>query len=80
MAGPAAAASGPPGTDLRIPAARAGETPDGQLIVRINRILRPGDAAPASDVGPLCVSATWRAPDGTQVRGVLATARYHDVR
>jgi hypothetical protein len=40
----------------------------GQLTVRVNRILRPGGEA-----GQLDLSAAWRLPDGTQVRGILAT-------
>ena len=48
-----------------------------QLLVRINRILNPGDdAAAPGDAGQPCLSATWRRADGTQVRGIFATARY----
>jgi hypothetical protein len=54
------------GTDLRVETAPAG----GQLTVRINRILQPGEPGQAG------LSAPWRMPDGTQVRGVLATAQY----
>ncbi|MGH3172433.1 MAG: maltokinase N-terminal cap-like domain-containing protein [Streptosporangiaceae bacterium] len=43
----------------------------GQLTVRVNRILRPGGEA-----GQLGLSAPWRLPDGTQVRGILATAEH----
>ena len=43
----------------------------GQLTVRVNRILRP--AGPAGQPG---LAAAWRLPDGTQVRGILATAEY----
>ena len=64
------------GTDLRVETA----PPGGQLTVRINRILAPADgAAPAGDPGPPGLSARWRLPDGTQVRGVLATAQYTHV-
>ena len=28
------------------------------------------------EAGQPCLSATWRLPDGTQVRGILATAQY----
>ena len=58
------AANGPSGTDLRA----------GELSVRICRVLRPGDSIDGA--GSPCLSATWRLPDGTQARGVFATARY----
>jgi hypothetical protein len=71
------AADGPAGTDLRIQAAGADGMPDRLLIMRINRILRPGDgAAAAGEAGQPCLSAAWRLTEGTQVRGVFATARY----
>ena len=54
------AANGPCGTDLRA----------GELSLRINRVLEPGDSL--SEAG---LSAPWRLPDGTRVRGVFATAR-----
>ena len=54
------AANGPSGTDLRA----------GELSLRINRVLEPGDSL--SEAG---LSAPWRLPDGTRVRGVFATAR-----
>ncbi len=55
-----------------------------------NRVLPPGGmrpgggtdadqpAAPDADQpgAQPCLSATWRLPDGTPVRGVFATARY----
>jgi len=50
---------------------------DGELIVRVNRILKPdGDVVTGGETGQPCLFATWRRPDGTPVRGVLATARY----
>lgn len=65
------------GTDLRVQTA----PPGGQLTVRINRILPPADgAASIGDPGPPGLSANWRLPDGTRVRGVLATAQYTHVR
>jgi hypothetical protein len=86
VAGPAVAASGPYGTDLRIQTARANGTPAGQLSVRINRVLLPDGggapidrAAPAGDAGQPCLFATWRQPDGTRARGVFATAQYAPV-
>jgi hypothetical protein len=51
-------------------AGRGGARP-GQLTVRVNRILRPGGQA-----GQPGLSAPWRLPDGTTVRGILATAQY----
>jgi hypothetical protein len=75
--GSAVAASGPFGTDLRIQTADPDGGGNGQLIVRVNRILHPGDGeATVGEAGQLCLSATWRLTDGSRVRGVLATARY----
>ena len=71
------AGNGRSGTDLRVHTAGADGTRNGQLLVRINRILRPGDSAAADgDAGQPCLSATWRLADGSQVRGIFATARY----
>ena len=58
-------------TVQRAEAAGADGAPPGQLTVRVNRILRPGGEA-----GQPGISAPWRLPDGTQVRGILATAQY----
>ena len=74
VTGSAVAASGPYGTDLRIQAAGADGTPGGQLMVRIHRVLRPGDTADGA-LQP-CLWAPWRLPDGPPARGVLASARY----
>jgi hypothetical protein len=75
--GSAATASGPFGTDLRVQTSGPDSMGNGQLIVRINRILHPGDgAATAGEAGQPCLSATWRLPDGTRIRGILATAQY----
>ena len=72
----AVTANEPSGTDLQVETANAAGT-RGRLIVRINRILRPdGGAAPASQSGQPCLSASWQLPDGTDVRGIIATARY----
>lgn len=72
-------ANEPSGTGLQVETANAAGM-RGRLIVRINRILRPGGgAAPASQSGQPCLSATWRLPDGTVVRGIIATARYTHV-
>jgi len=72
----AVAANGPDGTDLRVGTAAA-DGQAGELILRISRVLRGGDGITGhADAGPPCLSATWRLPDGTQARGVFATARY----
>jgi hypothetical protein len=71
------AVNGPSGTDLRVETASADNGQTGELTLRINRILQPGDGIDVHrDVGPPCLSATWRLADGTYVRGVFATARY----
>ena len=70
----AVTANGPSGTDVRLETTGAHA---GELALRVNRILRPGDGAgPSRDAGPPCLSATWRSDDGTYVRGVFASARY----
>jgi hypothetical protein len=46
-----------------------GTSPDGGFDVRVNRVLRPAEAAPSSS-GHLVAGWTW--PDGTAARGVLA--------
>ena len=71
-----AAASGPDSTDLRISAADATGAPAGDLLLRVHRILRPDDGGAAGSGQRPCVSATWRQPDGTLVRGTFVTARY----
>jgi len=48
--------------------------PGGQLMVRIHRALRPGDAADGA-LQP-CLWAPWRLPDGRPAHGVLASAQY----
>jgi hypothetical protein len=76
------AGSGRSGTELRIRTAGPDGSTDSQLLIRVWRVLRPG-AGPATDGGTVPdggaqrpgVSAAWRLPDGTQVRGTLITAR-----
>jgi hypothetical protein len=76
-AGSVVAANGPSGTDLRVQTVGADGMRNGQLLVRISRILHPAhSAAAAGEAGQPCLSASWRLADGTQVRGVFATARY----
>jgi hypothetical protein len=64
----AVAATGPDGTDVRVTTADGSQRPD--LIVRLHRVLRPGHGAAAG--GPH-VAATWRSPDGAEVRGIVAS-------
>jgi hypothetical protein len=74
--GSAVAANGPFGTDLQVQTADADGMRNGQLMVRVNRILHSGDgAATVGEPGQPCLSATWRLPDGTPVRSIFATAQ-----
>jgi Maltokinase N-terminal cap domain len=76
-AGSVVTASGPQGTDLRIQTASTDHGPNGQLLLRINRILLPGGtAATDGDAGQPCLSARWRLADGSLARGTFVTARY----
>lgn len=77
VTGSAVTASGPSGTDLRAGIAGADGLRNGDLTVRIHRILQPAaGTSPAGPAGRPCVSATWRRPDGTLARGTFASARY----
>jgi hypothetical protein len=67
VTGAAAVASAGEATELRVPVAGGGTA-----VLQINRVLQPGDG----HGGGAGVSATWEQPDGTQARGVFATARY----
>jgi hypothetical protein len=58
------------GTHLLVDTASPDGRPSGEFAIRIRRILSP-DAGGAGDP---CLSAPWRQPDGTQARGLLATA------
>ena len=69
-------ANEPSGTDLQVETANAEGMRSGQLIVRIYRILQSGGVVPASESRQPCLSATWQLPDGTDVRGIIATAQY----
>ena len=73
--GSAVAADGPHGTDLRIQTAGPDGTSGGDLLVRVHRILAPDSAGDPGVGGPAWVTAPWPHPDGTQVRGLWATAR-----
>jgi hypothetical protein len=75
--GPATVASGPSGTELRLETTGPDGPPSGQLVVRLNRVLRPdGGSTAAGAAGRPCLHATWRLPDGIPARGVFATAQY----
>ena len=65
----------PSGTGLLVDTASPDGLPAGQLAVRIRRILQPD----ASETGDPCLSATWRQPDGSRTRGILATALHTPV-
>ena len=49
-------------------------------MVRVNRILQPDNGAAARDGGQAHVAAAWRLPDGTQIRGIFASAQWHKAR
>jgi Maltokinase N-terminal cap domain len=82
----AVAASEPSGTVLRVETAGADGVRGGQLVVRVSRVLQPGGtavsavsaapAASAAEAGRPCLTASWRLPDGTRVRGIMASAQY----
>jgi len=65
----------PSGTGLMVDMAGPDGRPAGELAIRIRRLLQPG----SGEAGDPCLSAPWRQPDGSQVRGVLATALYTPV-
>jgi len=68
----------PSGTELRIGTVGADDSPSGQLVITVYRVLEPDDAGLDLGSGPEAepgrLSATWRLPDGTVVRGGLAAA------
>jgi hypothetical protein len=76
----AVAGDGPLGTELRVGTVNGDAQPGGQLVITVNRVLRPDDAGldlgPAGDADRGRLSALWRLPAGTPVRGCLAAARY----
>lgn len=71
LAGSAVTTDGPEGTEVQVPAAGPDGGGDGQLTLRINRILHPSARA-----GRPHVSATWQLTSGGQARGVFVTAAY----
>ena len=72
--------NGPLGTELRVRTVSGDGLPGGQLVIRVNRVLEPDhagrDHGPAGEADRGRLSAPWRLPDGTPVRGCLAAARY----
>ena len=74
------AGNGPLGTELRVGTVSEDGLPGGELVITVNRVLRPDDAGldrgPAGEADRGRLSAPWRLPDGTPVRGCLAAARY----
>lgn len=67
-------ANGAAGSDVRVRTGDGG-MPNGELIIHINRVLRPG-ADPGGQTGQPCLSGTWRLPNGDTARGIFATAEY----
>jgi hypothetical protein len=67
----AVAANGPDGTDVRVTTAAADGGPAGDLIVRVHRVLQPGDSGTAA--GRPHVAATWQLPGGADVRGIVVS-------
>ena len=76
VTGFAVAASGPDSTELRVTTAGAAGASGGDLLLRVHRTLRPGDGGAAASGERPCVTAIWRQPGGSQVRGTFVTARY----
>ena len=68
--------NGPSGTDLWVRTGTANGSRAGELNIRVCRLLRPDGDTLGGATGQPCLSATWRLPDGTRVRGTLATAQY----
>jgi Maltokinase N-terminal cap domain len=69
--------NGPSATDLQVQTVGADSMPNGQLLMRIHRVLRSGESTrTAGQAGQPCLFAPWRLADGTQARGIFATARY----
>jgi hypothetical protein len=75
MSGHTVAANGSEGSELHLTAAGERGTPV-RGIIRVHRVPHVEDpAATAGAAAPAGVTATWRLPDGSQVRGAFATAR-----
>ena len=70
----AVASDGPLGTELRVRTVSGDGSPDGRLVITVNRVLEPERGSASVAAGSLF--AGWRWADGTAARGCLATARY----
>ena len=74
----AAADDGRLGTELRVGTVSADGVSGGQLVITVNRVLRPDDdghdQVAGTEADPGRLHGTWRLADGTLVRGSLATA------
>jgi Maltokinase N-terminal cap domain len=74
------AGNGPLGIRLRVGTVGEDGLPGGQLVITVNRVLRPDDTGLDGGLDDEAdrrrLSADWRLADGTAVRGCLATARY----
>jgi Maltokinase N-terminal cap domain len=71
----AVAGDGPLGTELRVDTVSGDGSPDGRLVITVNRVLEPDPGSAGVAAGSLL--AGWRWADGTAARGCLATARYN---
>jgi hypothetical protein len=72
---PMTVTSGPDGTDIVVDHAGAADLTGRSLrdlTIRVMRVLKPIEDEPHS---PGYVTATWRAPDGAEVRGLIAEVR-----
>jgi hypothetical protein len=72
FAASAVTASGPDRTDLAIQTSSPDGQPNGRILLRVHRVLRPG-----GEPGQPGVSASWRLPGGAPARATFATAHYH---
>jgi Maltokinase N-terminal cap domain len=68
--------NGPQGIRLHVATVSEDGLPGGRLVITVNRALRPDDGGLDDEAERGRLSADWRLPDGTAVRGCLATARY----
>jgi hypothetical protein len=72
----AVADSGPLGSELRVSTVNEDGLPGGQLVINLNRVLRPDDAGLGGAADPGRILAGWRLLGGTAARGCLAVAAY----
>ncbi|WP_107656606.1 maltokinase N-terminal cap-like domain-containing protein [Nocardia suismassiliense] len=69
---PVVAEDGSSRTDIMVGA----QVPGSTAIVRVNRVLQPGDES-SDRAGAGHVTASWQSPDGTSVRGVFLSFEGH---